>query len=84
MKMSSSYEMINKEFDNQLFECSLLIISLLLNQYKAKAIDITDFKDHTANKISYILNNFDIIKDEKEKTNIEGLINECIAINNSL
>lgn len=81
--MSSSYEMINKEFDNQLFECSLLIISLLLNQYKAKAIDITDFKNHTTNKISYILNNFDIIKDQKEKNTIENLINECIEINNT-
>lgn len=82
--MSSSYEIINKEFDDQIFECSLLIISLLLNQYKAKSISITDFKSHTANKISYILNNFDIIKDEKEKTNIKNLINECNAINNSL
>ena len=82
--MSSSYEMINKEFDYQLFECSILIISLLLNQYKAKSINIIDFKCHTANKINYILNNFDVIKDEKEKTNIKNLINECNAISNGL
>ena len=82
--MSFSSEITNKEFDNQLFECSILIVSLLLNQYKVKEIDITDFKSHTTNKISYILNNIDIIKDNMEKRNIENLINECVAINNSI
>ena len=82
-EMSFSYEMNNKDFNNQLFECSLLVVSLLLKQYKAKAIDITDFQKHTTNKISYIRNNFDIIKDNTEKRVIENLINECIGIINA-
>lgn len=80
--MSSSYEMANYDFDNQLFECSLLTVSLLLNQYKAKTINIIEFKKHTTNKINYILNNFQIIKDDTKKSSIENLINECIKINN--
>lgn len=83
MSMSISSE-INNEFDDQLFECTLLIVSLLLKQYKENAIDITDFKSHTTNKISYILNNYNDIKDNNKKRNIESLINECIAINNTL
>ena len=82
--MSFSYEMTNKEFNNQLFECTILIVSLLLNQYKEKVIDITDFKTHTTSKISYILNNYDIIKDNIKKREIESLINECLEINSIL
>jgi len=81
--MNYSYELSNKNINNQLFECSLLVVSLLLKQYKAKAIDITDFRNHTTNKISYIQNNFDKIKDGMEKRNIENLINECIEITNT-
>lgn len=70
----------SSEFDNQLFECSLLLLSLLLNEYKLQKIDITDFKEHAINKISYIKDNFDIINNSLEKRNIESLINECIEI----
>jgi len=82
--MSLSIKMQNKEFDNQLFECAVLVVSLLINQYKANAIDLTDFKSHTKNKINYILNNLDIIKDTTKKSSIESLISECNKINNSL
>lgn len=81
--MCSSKEIFN-EIDNQLFECSLILISLLLNQYKAQTININDFKSHTKNKITYILNNIGIIKDNNQKRIIESLINECIIINNTL
>jgi len=81
--MSFSCDMTNKDFNNQLIECSILLVSLLLKQYKSKAIDITDFRDHTTNKISYILNNFDTIKDNMKKKSIEDLINECNEITNS-
>ncbi len=79
--MSNLFE--NEEFEKQLFECSLMLVSLLLVQYKRKTIDITDFKCHTANKINYILKNFDLIKDKSERRSIEKLINECNTITTS-
>lgn len=81
--MSFSYEFINKDYNSQLFECSLLVVSILLKQYKANIINITDFKTHTKNKISYIFNNIDIIKDTMEKITIKNIINECIQITNA-
>ncbi|HEY5583762.1 MAG TPA: hypothetical protein VIK78_04630 [Ruminiclostridium sp.] len=82
--MSFPDKMHNNEFDDQLLECSVLVVSLLINQYKAKAIDKTDFKIHTKNKINYIINNLGIIKDTVKKSSIESLINECNEINNTL
>lgn len=79
--MSNLFE--DEEFEKQLFECSLMLVSLLLMQYKKKSIDITDFKCHTTNKINYILKNFEIIKDNNQRRNIEELINECNAIANN-
>lgn len=79
--MSIPFE--NEELRNQLFECSVLLVSLLLNQYKKNIINITDFKCHVTRKISYINDNIDIIKDEIKKKNIENLINECRNISNS-
>jgi hypothetical protein len=81
--MSFSYEMTNEDFNNKLLECSVLVVLLLLKQYKANIIDKSDFRSHTTNKISYILNNFDNIIDNKEKRTIESLINECMDINNN-
>ena len=81
--MSSSYEMANYDFDNQLFECCILTITILLDQYKDNTINITEFKNNTTNKINYILNNFGILKDSTKKRSIENLINECIKINNT-
>lgn len=76
--MSIPFE--NEEFRDQLFECSVLLVSLLLNQYKKSIINITDFKCHTARKISYINDNLHIIKDDNKKKNIENLIDECRKI----
>lgn len=76
-------ERANKDVSDMLFECSLLFITLLLNQYKAQAINISDFKNHTAKKINYIKSNFDIINDTKKRITIENLINECNEIINA-
>lgn len=70
----------NEDFRNQLFECSVLLVTLLLNQYKKSIINITDFKCHTARKISYINDNISIIKDDTQKKNIKNLIDECRKI----
>ncbi|MHB8063344.1 MAG: hypothetical protein ACYDG2_12025 [Ruminiclostridium sp.] len=81
--MSISYGMTDKDINNQLLECSIIVVSLLLKQYKAKVIDITDFRIHTSKKISYIVNNFNSIKDNIEKRTTENLINECNKITNA-
>lgn len=70
-------------FNDQLFECSFLLVSILLEKYKKNIIDITDFKTHTANKISYIKDNLKFIKENDRKIAIENLVIECDAINNS-
>jgi hypothetical protein len=74
---------MNTNFNCQLFECSFLIVSLLLEEYKKKMIDITDFKVNTEIKISYIQKNLEYIKEEDWKLFIENLINECVEINSS-
>jgi len=81
--MNITCETTNKDFNNKLFDCSLLVVSLLLKQYKANAIDITDFRSHTSVKINYIRTNLDTIKDSMKKRTIERLINECIRIINT-
>lgn len=82
--MSNSPDSANKEIGKQLLECSILIVSILLKQYKTKLINITDFKNHTVNKISYIVNNLDSIKDVSERRKVENLLNECQEINKIL
>ncbi|QNU65582.1 hypothetical protein EHE19_011665 [Ruminiclostridium herbifermentans] len=69
--------------DDVLLECSYLLISILLKQYKENVIDLDCFKSNSINKIQYILNNFHKIQDESHKEKIKKLINECIEINNS-
>lgn len=76
-------EKSNKDVSNMLFECSLLFITLLLNQYKSQAINIGDFRQHTLKKINYIKNNFDIVNDSNQRISIENLINECNEIMNA-
>jgi hypothetical protein len=73
----------NKDISTILFECSLLFITLLLNQYKAKAINKSDFANHTIKKINYIKNNFDIVHDKEKRLSVENLINECNDIINA-
>lgn len=81
--MNSSYQGDNTEIRKQIIECSILIISLLLQKYKSKEIDIIDFKNHTISKINYIMDNFDVIKDTLEIEKVESLINECNEIFNA-
>ncbi len=79
--MDFSYERANKNLNNQLYECSILLVSLLLDQYKSKAINLTDFRNHTTKKISYIVNNWDSLEGSIDKTTVEKLLNECNEIN---
>ncbi len=67
---------------DELFECSFLLISILLKQYKEHLIDVDCFKSNSQNKIQYILNNYHKIQDDAQKILIQNLINECIEINN--
>jgi hypothetical protein len=70
-----------ESFDRQLFECCIIMVSILLKQYRNKMIDITDFKCHTANKIRYIFENMECETNIEKKKNIENLLKECNTIN---
>ncbi len=78
--MNYSYQ---EKIKSEIIKCSILIISLLLTKYKSKEIEIIDFKNHTINKINYIINNLDAIKDTIDIDVVENLINECNEIYNS-
>ncbi len=68
-------------FNEDLFECSLLTIKLLLEVFKKELIDITDFRSNTELKISYIQNNLEHINEIERRSFIERVIHECIEIN---
>ncbi|PYG87412.1 hypothetical protein LY28_02080 [Ruminiclostridium sufflavum DSM 19573] len=68
---------------DELFECSFLLLSILLQKYNEKEIDISTFKSHTQTKINYMLNNFHKINDGTQKTAVENLLSECTEINNT-
>ena len=82
--LSEKPEKADKDIGYMLFECSLLFLTVLLNQYKAHSITVNDFRKHTINKINYIKDNFDIINDSKKRLTVENLINECNEITNAL
>lgn len=63
-------------FDKQLFECCVIMLSILIEQYNNKKIDITDFKAHTKTKISYILKYIDVGANIEKKITAENLIKE--------
>ena len=77
------FQMNNTEIEDDLFECSFLLISILLKQYKENLIDLNRFKSNSISKIQYILDNIHKIQDESSKITINNLINECIEINNN-
>ncbi len=77
------FQMNSTEIEDDLFECSFLLISILLKQYKENLIDLNRFKSNSINKIQYILDNIHKIQDESSKITINNLINECIEINNN-
>ncbi|ACL76306.1 hypothetical protein [Ruminiclostridium cellulolyticum] len=70
-------------FNEELFECSFITISLLLEIFKKNLIDITDFKSNTEIKISYIQDNLEHINQIERRSLIESVIRECIEINRS-
>ncbi|OPX43504.1 hypothetical protein CLHUN_26510 [Ruminiclostridium hungatei] len=69
-----------ENYDKQLLECCIAMLSILLKQYKNKTIDITDFKSHTANKIRYISENINLETNFIKKKAIKNLVNECNSI----
>ena len=77
------FQMNSTEIEDDLFECSFLLISILLKQYKENLIDLNRFKSNSISKIQYILDNIHKIQDESSKITINNLINECIEINNN-
>lgn len=81
--MNSDYQTDSKDINDKLFECSFLLISLLLKQYKENAIDKITFINHSQKKIMYLLNNFDKVKDGTKKTTIKCIMNECLEINSN-
>ncbi len=70
-----------ENYDKQLLECCIAMLSILLKQYRNKIINITDFKSHTANKIRYITENIDLETNFIKKKAIKNLVNECNSIN---
>lgn len=77
------FQMNNTGTEDGLFECSFLLISILLKQYKENLIDLDSFKSNSQNKIQYILNNYHKVQDKAQKIIIKNLLNECIEINNN-
>lgn len=69
-----------ESFDRQLFECCIMLVTILLKQYKNNTINIADFKCHTANKIRYIIKNMECETNIEKKKSIEQLVDECKAI----
>ncbi len=63
-------------FDKQLFECCVIMVSILIKQYNNKMINITDFKTHTANKVSYILKYINIETNTEKRNTAENLVKE--------
>lgn len=80
--MKFSYNIDNNDIRDELLECSLLQISLLLKLYKENKIDLSTFKNHSYNKIAFIQNNFDTLNESAQKLNAEDIINECVEISN--
>lgn len=74
---------MNKDFNSQLFECSFLILSLLLKQYKTNTISLDDFKNHIKHKLNYIQLNLAYVDNDLQKKEIEEIVNECIIISNN-
>lgn len=74
---------MNKDFNSQLFECSFLILSLLLKQYKTNTISLDDFKNHIKHKLNYIQLNLAYVDNDIQKKEIEEIVNECIIISNN-
>lgn len=78
------YKRNNTDLNDDMLECSLLLISILLKQYKENVIDVDCFKKHSEIKIKYILNNYQKITDTEQKELVKNLIKECIQINNTV
>ncbi len=63
-------------FDKQLFECCVIMVSILIKQYDNKMINITDFITHTTNKISYILKYVNNETNTEKRITAENLLKE--------
>ncbi len=62
--------------EQQLMECCIMIVSLLIRQYRDNTINISDFKSHTTNKIRYILEHLEQEPDGVKKNSIQKLLDE--------
>ena len=82
-EVKMQFQMNSTETEDVLFECSFLLISILLKQYKQNLIDLDCFKSNSTNKIQYILNNYHKLQDKAQKILIKNLLKECIELNNN-
>lgn len=71
---------MNEEFEKQLFECSFLIVSLLLKKYKENLISKEEFKLHTVHKIEFLQKNIESVTDSIQKQDVQNVISECLMI----
>lgn len=71
---------MNTNFSSELFECSFLIVSLLLKQYNQNSISRNDFINHTKHKIEYINSNLKNVNDSNLLKNAQDLIDQCSQI----
>ncbi len=72
--------MCSNNIQKELFECCIVMVEILLKQYKNSSIDISDFRSHSLNKIKYIMENIDFETDIDKKNSIINLIDECNKI----
>ena len=77
------FQLNNTGIEDDLLECSLLLISILLKQYKENLIDLNCFKSNTQIKLQYILKNYHKVQDEEKQISITKLLNECTEVNNN-
>lgn len=77
------FQLNNTGIEDDLLECSLLLISILLKQYKENLIDLNCFKSNTQIKLQYILKNYHKVQDEEKQISITNLLNECTEVNNN-
>lgn len=77
------FQLNNTGIEDDLLECSLLLISILLKQYKENLIDLNCFKSNTQIKLQYILKNYHKVQHKEKQISITNLLNECTEVNNN-
>lgn len=72
--------MCSNNISKELYECCVIMVEILLKQYKNNSINISDFRSHSLNKIKYIMENIDNETNIDKKKSVSNLLDECNEI----